>query len=54
MIFPSYLYQELQNECEEMEALFKTISKKAQALIPELGRGDVDKMMNDLKKVKLL
>lgn len=42
----------LQNEIEGIEELFKDISKKFQALIPDLSREEVDRMMNTLKKEK--
>lgn len=44
--------KKLSIEIEEMEELFKTISKKFQALIPDLPRDEVDKIMNTLKKEK--
>lgn len=44
--------QRLQNEIEGIEELFKDISKKFQALIPDLSREEVDRMMNTLKKEK--
>ncbi|CAH1403532.1 unnamed protein product [Nezara viridula] len=42
----------LQGELNEIEELFKVISKKFQTLIQDLSREDVDKMMNVLKKEK--
>lgn len=44
--------QTLHNEVEGIEDLFKNISKKFQALIQDLSRDDVDRMMNTLKKEK--
>ncbi|XP_029680499.1 nesprin-1 isoform X2 [Formica exsecta] len=44
--------QTLHNEVEGIEDLFKNISKKFQALIQDLSRDEVDKMMNTLKKEK--
>ncbi|XP_044734627.1 nesprin-1 [Chrysoperla carnea] len=42
----------LQSEIEEIEELFKTISKTFQTLIQDLSRDEVDRMMNTLKKEK--
>lgn len=44
--------QTLHNEVEDIEDLFKNISKKFQTLIQDLSRDEVDKMMNTLKKEK--
>ncbi|XP_014483634.1 PREDICTED: nesprin-1 isoform X6 [Dinoponera quadriceps] len=44
--------QALHNEVEDIEDLFKNISKKFQTLIQDLSRDEVDKMMNTLKKEK--
>ncbi|KAF3420921.1 hypothetical protein E2986_09204 [Frieseomelitta varia] len=44
--------QVFHTEVEEIEELFKTISKKFQSLIQDLSRDEVDKMMNTLKKEK--
>ncbi|XP_018395829.1 PREDICTED: nesprin-1 isoform X2 [Cyphomyrmex costatus] len=44
--------QTLHNEVEDIENLFKNISKKFQTLIQDLSRDEVDKMMNTLKKEK--
>ena len=44
--------QQLQTEVEEIEDLFKNISKTFQSLIQDLSRDEVDKMMNTLKKEK--
>lgn len=44
--------KKLSIEIEEMEELFKNISKKFQGLIPDLPRDEVDKIMNTLKKEK--
>ncbi|GAB6020485.1 hypothetical protein CHUAL_003173 [Chamberlinius hualienensis] len=46
------VFQGLHSECEEMEAHFKVISRKVQALIPELKRKDVEEIMSELKKEK--
>jgi len=42
----------LQSEVEEIENLFKNISKAFQTLIQDLSRDEVDKMMNTLKQEK--
>ncbi|XP_066158002.1 muscle-specific protein 300 kDa isoform X10 [Euwallacea fornicatus] len=42
----------LQSEVEEIENLFKNISKAFQTLIQDLSRDEVDKMMNILKQEK--
>ena len=42
----------LHEEVESIEELFKNISRKFQALIQDLSRDEVDKMMNTLKKEK--
>ncbi|CAH1375053.1 unnamed protein product, partial [Tenebrio molitor] len=42
----------LQSEVEEIENLFKTVSKTFQTLIQDLSREDVDKMMMTLKHEK--
>ncbi|KAL7297367.1 hypothetical protein TKK_0009753 [Trichogramma kaykai] len=42
----------LNEEKEEVEELFKDVSKKFQTLIQDVSREEVDKMMNSLKKVK--
>ncbi|XP_074030429.1 muscle-specific protein 300 kDa isoform X10 [Leptinotarsa decemlineata] len=42
----------LQGEVEEIENLFKNISKAFQTLIQDLSREEVDKMMNTLKQEK--
>ncbi|ERL91661.1 hypothetical protein D910_08989, partial [Dendroctonus ponderosae] len=42
----------LQSEVEEIENLFKNISKAFQTLIQDLRRDEVDKMMNTLKREK--
>ncbi|VEN42511.1 unnamed protein product, partial [Callosobruchus maculatus] len=42
----------LQSEVEEIENLFKNISKAFQTMISDLSREDVDKMMNTLKHEK--
>lgn len=44
--------QKLQSEVEEIENLFKNISKTFQLLIQDLSRDEVDKMMNTLKQEK--
>jgi len=44
--------QRLQSEVEGMEDLFKTVSKKFQAMIQDLSRDEVDRIMNTLKKEK--
>lgn len=44
--------QNLQGEVEEIENLFKNISKTFQVLIQDLSRDEVDKMMNILKQEK--
>lgn len=44
--------QKLQGEVEEIENLFKNISKTFQHLIQDLSRDEVDKMMNLLKQEK--
>ena len=44
--------QRLQSEVEGMEELFKTVSKKFQAMIQDLSRDEVDRIMNTLKKEK--
>ena len=44
--------KKLSIELEEMEELFKEISKKFQGLIPDLTRDEVDQIMNTLKKEK--
>ena len=45
-------FQRLQSEVEGMEDLFKTVSKKFQAMIQDLSRDEVDRIMNTLKKEK--
>ncbi|XP_072386756.1 muscle-specific protein 300 kDa isoform X12 [Diabrotica undecimpunctata] len=44
--------QRLQGEVEEIENLFKNISKAFQSLIQDLSRDEVEKMMNTLKQEK--
>ncbi|XP_057659189.1 muscle-specific protein 300 kDa isoform X4 [Diorhabda carinulata] len=44
--------QRLQGEVEEIESLFKNISKAFQGLIQDLSREEVEKMMNTLKQEK--
>lgn len=44
--------QNLQGEVEDIESLFKNISKTFQTLIQDLTRDDVDKMMHTLKHEK--
>lgn len=44
--------QRLQSEVEGVEDLFKTVSKKFQAMIQDLSRDEVDQIMNTLKKEK--
>lgn len=44
--------QQIQNEIDEIEDLFKNISKAFQSLIQDLSRDEVDKMMNTLKREK--
>lgn len=44
--------QKLQGEVEEIENLFKNISKTFQLLIQDLSRDEVDKMLNVLKQEK--
>lgn len=44
--------QRLQSEVEDVEELFKNVSKTFQTLIQDLSRDEVDKMMNTLKKEK--
>uniref|UniRef100_T1JGP1 Calponin-homology (CH) domain-containing protein n=1 Tax=Strigamia maritima TaxID=126957 RepID=T1JGP1_STRMM len=44
--------QHLQQQGDDIQNLFKNVSKKAQCLIQEVSREEVDKMMTDLKKVK--
>ncbi|GFG37468.1 hypothetical protein Cfor_07190, partial [Coptotermes formosanus] len=44
--------QRLQSEVEGMEDLFKNVSKKFQAMIQDLSRDEVDRIMNTLKKEK--
>jgi hypothetical protein len=45
-------FQKLQNEVEGIEDLFKSVSKKFQAMIQDLSRDEVDRIMNTLKKEK--
>lgn len=44
--------QQLQGEVEDIESLFKNISRTFQSLIQELSRDEVEKMMNTLKQEK--
>nr|CAD7429519.1 unnamed protein product [Timema monikensis] len=44
--------QTLQKEVEGIEDLFKVVSKKFQAMIQDLSRDEVDRIMNTLKKEK--
>ncbi|CAG2063292.1 unnamed protein product, partial [Timema podura] len=44
--------QTLQKEVEGIEELFKVVSKKFQAMIQDLSRDEVDRIMNTLKKEK--
>jgi nesprin-1 len=46
------LLQGLQSEVEGMEDLFKNVSKKFQAMIQDLSRDEVDRIMSTLKKEK--
>lgn len=48
----TFFLQILQSEVEGMEDLFKTVSKKFQAMIQDLSRDEVDRIMNTLKKEK--
>jgi nesprin-1 len=45
-------FQRLQSEVGVIEDLFKTVSKKFQAMIQDLSRDEVDRIMNTLKKEK--
>lgn len=47
-----FFLQTLQSEVEGMEDLFKNVSKKFQAMIQDLSRDEVDRIMNTLKKEK--
>lgn len=50
--FKLFYFQKLQTQLDQMDDLFKSISKKCQVLIKDLTRDEVNEMMLCIKKEK--